>query len=166
MVPQLPPCDIERTHAAALCTATYGYVGGPDLLTKIITIMATPNLQELHALRDQEKVVKVRIDLVKADALAEAKAYLSRQGRISGEFSIPDVGTFCVDHEDIYNLTDGQRYKQSEAVRWRRLRKQWQDAKNVVSGLSMQMKTELELFIANHPSIAPDDTKETIKVIK
>ncbi|MBO4362031.1 MAG: hypothetical protein J5823_04525 [Paludibacteraceae bacterium] len=128
--------------------------------------MATQNLHELHALRDQEKAVKARIELVKAEALSEAKAYLAEQDRISGEFTVPDVGTFCVDHEDIYYLHDGQRYKQPEAVRWRRLRRQWQDAKNVTSGLTIQMKTELELFIANHPDLVPDETKDTIKVIK
>lgn len=86
--------------------------------------MKTENLKLLRSLRTQEKAIKARIDEISTEATNEAVAILSSKGLDRGEFTIPGAGTFQLQRTDVIDMTNYNRYKGEDAIRWRQKNEQ------------------------------------------
>ena len=127
--------------------------------------LSTPNLQLLRELRTQEKALKAQIDSISDAATTEAVAILAAEGKDRGEFTIPDLGTFQLQRTDVIDMTNYNRYKGEDAIRWRQKNEQKEQSRKYQAALTREMKGITDGFVATHPDWTPDDIKLTIKVI-
>ena len=133
--------------------------------TQKSTIMQTENLTLLRSLRTQEKALKARIESVSDAATTEAVAFLAAKGLEKGEFSIPRVGTFQLQRTDVIDMTNYNRYKGEDAIRWRQKNEQKEQSRKYQAALTREMKGITDAFVATHPDWTPDEIKLTVKVI-
>lgn len=127
--------------------------------------MQTTNLKELRELRTQEKALKARIDEIIPLAANEAVAILSSKGLDRGEFDVEGVGTFQLQHTDVIDMTNYNRYKGEDAIRWRQKNEQKEQSRKYQAALTREMKGITDAFVATHPDWTPDEIKLTVKVI-
>ena len=127
--------------------------------------MQTENLTLLRSLRTQEKALKARIESVSDAATTEAVAFLAAKGLEKGEFSIPRVGTFQLQRTDVIDMTNYNRYKGEDAIRWRQKNEQKEQSRKYQAALTREMKGITDAFVATHPDWTPDEIKLTVKVI-
>ena len=132
---------------------------------KIFIIMQTTKLSLLRELRTQEKALKARIDQIMPAAADEAVAILASQGLDRGEFTIPGVGTFQLQRTDVIDMTNYNRYKGEDAIRWRQKNEQKEQSRKYQAALTREMKGITDAFVATHPDWSPDEIKLTVKVI-
>lgn len=133
--------------------------------TKKSIIMQTENLKLLRSLRAQEKAIKARIDEISPKAADEAVAILATKGQDRGEFEVEGVGTFQLQHTDVFNLADYNKYKGEEAVNWRLEAKKKIKAQNAAKACTASMAGFLKTFVELNPDKEPDEIKLTVKVI-
>lgn len=133
--------------------------------TKKSIIMQTENLKLLRSLRAQEKAIKARIDEISPKAADEAVAILATKGQDRGEFEVEGVGTFQLQHTDVFNLADYNKYKGEEAVNWRLEAKKKIKAQNAAKACTASMAGFLKTFVELNPDKKPDEIKLTVKVI-
>ena len=133
--------------------------------TKKSIIMQTENLKLLRSLRAQEKAIKARIDEISPKAADEAVAILATKGQDRGEFEVEGVGTFQLQHTDVFNLADYNKYNGEEAVNWRLEAKKKIKAQNAAKACTASMAGFLKTFVELNPDKKPDEIKLTVKVI-
>ena len=133
--------------------------------TKKSIIMQTENLKLLRSLRAQEKAIKARIDEISPKAADEAVAIRATKGQDRGEFEVEGVGTFQLQHTDVFNLADYNKYKGEEAVNWRLEAKKKIKAQNAAKACTASMAGFLKTFVELNPDKEPDEIKLTVKVI-
>ncbi len=124
------------------------------------------NLKLLRDLRAQEKAIKADIESVLADATSEAVAILAADNKDHGEFTIPDLGTFQLQRTDVIDMTNYNRYKGEDAIRWRQKNEQKEQSRKYQAALTREMKGITDGFVATHPDWTPDDIKLTVKVVE
>ena len=129
------------------------------------TELSTTNLATLHDLRAQEKALKARIESVSDAATTEAVAILAAEGKDRGEFTIPGVGTFQLQRTDVIDMTNYNRYKGEDAIRWRQKNEQKEQSRKYQAALTREMKGITDAFVATHPDWSPDEIKLVVKVI-
>ena len=122
--------------------------------------MEANNLIELRELRNTIKACEARINEI-SDAATEEALALVPDG---GEF-IVEGHTFQLQKTDIIDMSNYNRYKGEDAVRWRKKKAAQDQAKKYSSALTKEMKGIIEAFVAQHPEWEPDDTKLTVKVL-
>ena len=127
--------------------------------------MNTNNLKLLRSLRTQEKAIKARIDEISPKAADEAVAILAEKGQDRGEFTIPGVGTFQLQRTEVIDMTNYNRYKGEDAIRWRQKNEQKEQSRKYQAALTREMKGITDGFVATHPDWTPDDIKLTVKVL-
>ena len=127
--------------------------------------MTTENLKLLRELRTQEKAIKVQIDSISDAATSEAVSILAAQGLDRGEFEIEEVGTFQLQRTDVIDMTNYNRYKGEDAIRWRQKNEQKEQSRKYQAALTREMKGISDAFVATHPDWTPDEIKLTVKVI-
>ena len=122
--------------------------------------MEANNLIELRELRNTIKACEARINEI-SDAATEEALALVPDG---GEFTV-EGHTFQLQKTDIIDMSNYNRYKGEDAVRWRKKKAAQDQAKKYSSALTKEMKGIIEAFVAQHPEWEPDDTKLTVKVL-
>ena len=122
--------------------------------------MEANNLIELRELRNTIKACEARINEI-SDAATEEALALVPDG---GEF-IVEGHTFQLQKTDIIDMSNYNRYKGEDAVRWRKKKAAQDQAKKYSSALTKEMKGIIEAFVAQHPEWEPDDTKLTVKCL-
>lgn len=127
--------------------------------------MNTTFLSELRNLRIQEKAIKARILEISDAAASEAVAILAAQGLDRGEFTVDDH-RFQLQRTDVFDFSDYRRYKDEEAVRWRKKKLAQDQSKKYSTALTKEMKAIIDSFIATHPDWQPDTIQLTVKVIE
>lgn len=127
--------------------------------------MNTTYLSELRTLRLQEKAIKARILEISDAAASEAVAILAAQGLDRGEFTVDDH-RFQLQRTDVFDFSDYRRYKDEEAVRWRKKKLAQDQSKKYSTALTKEMKAIIDSFIATHPDWQPDTIQLTVKVIE
>ena len=127
--------------------------------------MQTENLKLLRELRTQEKAIKARIDEISPKAADEAVAILAEKGQDRGEFEVEGVGTFQLQRTDVIDMTNYNRYKGEDAIRWRQKNEQKEQSRKYQAALTREMKGISDAFVATHPDWTPDEIKLTVKVI-
>ena len=127
--------------------------------------LSTINLTLLRSLRTQEKAIKARIDEITPLAADEAVAILASKGLDRGEFDVDGVGTFQLQRTDVIDMTNYNRYKGEDAIRWRQKNEQKEQSRKYQAALTREMKGITDAFVATHPDWTPDEIKLTVKVI-
>ena len=122
--------------------------------------MEANNLIELRELRNTIKACEARINEI-SDAATEEALALVPDG---GEFTV-EGHTFQLQKTDVIDMSNYNRYKGEDAVRWRKKKAAQDQAKKYSSALTKEMKGIVEAFVAQHPEWEPDDTKLTVKVL-
>ena len=129
------------------------------------TELSTTNLKLLHELRAQEKALKARIESVSDAATTEAVAILAAKGLEKGEFDVEGVGTFQLQRTEVIDMTNYNRYKGEDAIRWRQKNEQKEQSRKYQAALTREMKGITDAFVASHPDWSPDEIKLVVKVI-
>ena len=117
-------------------------------------------LSELRELRNTIKACEARIDEISDQATEEAIA-LAPNG---GEF-IADGHRFQLQKTDVIDMSNYNRYKGEDAVRWRQKKAAQDQSKKYSSALTKEMKGIVEAFVAQHPDWEPDEVKLTVKCL-
>ena len=121
-------------------------------------------LQELRTLRNTIKAAEARINEISDAATDEAVAILAEKGLDRGELEA-DGHKFQLQRTDVIDMSNYNRYKGEDAVRWRQKKAAQDQSKKYSSALTKEMKGIVEAFIATHPDWEPDEVKLTVKVI-
>ena len=122
--------------------------------------MEYSNLKSLRELRNTIKACEARINEI-SDAATEEALALVPDG---GEFTV-EGHTFQLQKTDVIDMSNYNRYKGEDAVRWRQKKAAQDQAKKYSSALTKEMKGIIEAFVAQHPDWEPDDTKLTVKCL-
>ena len=123
--------------------------------------MKTNNLKELRELRHTIKAAEARINEI-SDAATEEAVALAPNG---GEFTVEGIGTFQLQKTDVIDMSNYNRYKGEDAVRWRQKKAAQDQSKKYSAALTKEMKGIVEAFIATHPDWEPDEIKLTVKCL-
>ena len=122
--------------------------------------MQTENLKSLRELRNTIKACEARINEI-SDAATEEALALVPDG---GEFTV-EGHTFQLQKTDVIDMSNYNRYKGEDAVRWRQKKAAQDQAKKYSSALTKEMKGIIEAFVAQHPEWEPDEVKMTVKCL-
>ena len=122
--------------------------------------MKTDNLKELRELRNTIKAAEARINEI-SDAATEEAVALAPNG---GEFTA-DGHRFQLQRTEVIDMTNYNRYKSEDAVRWRQKKAAQDQAKKYSSALTKEMKGIVDGFMAQHPDWEPDEVKLTVKCL-
>ena len=128
--------------------------------------MQTENLKLLRELRTQEKAIKADIDEISTKAINEAVAILAEKGQDRGEFEVEGVGTFQLQRTDIFDFADYNKYKQEQAVKWRKNAREKLKEQSLVKARTAIMNGYVKTFVELYPDKEPDEIKLTVKVVE
>ena len=117
-------------------------------------------LQELRTLRQTINACEARIEKISDQATAEAAAIAPN----GGEFTA-DGHRFQLQKTDVIDMSNYNRYKGEDAVRWRQKKAAQDQSKKYSSALTKEMKGIVEAFVAQHPDWEPDEVKLTVKCL-
>ncbi len=117
-------------------------------------------LLELRQLRIQIKALEARINEISDEATQEAVA-LAPNG---GEFTA-DGHRFQLQRTEVFDMTNHNRYKGEDAIRWRAKKKEQESAKKLSAALTREMKGIVDGFVALNPDWEPDEVKLSVKVL-
>ena len=121
-------------------------------------------LSELRELRNTIKACEARIDEISKQATEEAVAILAAQGLDRGELEA-DGHKFQLQRTDVFDMSNYNRYKDEDAVRWRQKKAAQEQNKRYSAALTNEMKGIVDAFVAQHPDWEPDEIKLTVKVL-
>ena len=127
--------------------------------------MQYSNLNLLRELRVQEKALEARINEVMPAAVQEAVKALASKGLDRGEFGLLGVGTFQVQRTDVLDFKDYNRYKDPEAVEWRKKKKDKDKYQKHAKACTATMDGLIKTYFQLHPDAEPDEVKLVLKVI-
>ena len=122
--------------------------------------MQTNNLIELRELRNTIKACEARINEI-SDAATEEAVALAPNG---GEFTA-DGHRFQLQRTDVIDMSNYNRYKGEDAIRWRQKKAAQDQSKKYSAALTKEMKGIVDAFAAQHPDWQPDEIKLTVKVL-
>ena len=117
-------------------------------------------LQELRELRNTIKAAEARIDQISNSATEEAVALAPNGGEFTAEGH-----RFQLQRTEVIDMTNYNRYKGEDAIRWRQKNEQKEQSRKYQAALTREMKGITDGFVATHPDWTPDDIKLTVKVI-
>ena len=106
------------------------------------------------------KGAEARISEISDQATEEALA-LAPNG---GEFTA-NGHRFQLQKTDVIDMSNYDRYKGEDAVRWRQKKAAQDQSKKYSSALTREMKGIVEAFVAQHPDWEPDEVKLTVKCL-
>ncbi len=127
--------------------------------------METTNLKELRSLRNTIKACEARIDEISDTATNEAVAILAEHNLDRGEFTDEDGLRYQLQRTDVIDMSNYNRYKSEDAVRWRKKNEAREQSRKYTAALTREMKGITDAFAAQHPEWQPDDIKLVLKVL-
>ena len=125
----------------------------------------TTNLKEMRSLRNTIKACEARINEISDAATNEAVAILAKHNLDRGEFSDEDGQRYQLQRTDIFDMTNYNRYKTEDAVRWRQKKEAQDQARKYSAALTREMKGITDAFVAQHPDWQPDGFNLVLKVL-
>ena len=126
---------------------------------EINLIESVSPLTELWSLRKLIAACETRIKEISDDAIAEALTYTE-----SGQF-MHEGHTFQIQQTDVFDMSNYNRYKGEDTIRWRTKKEAQAQARKYASALTKEMDAIVKSFVTLHPDWTPDETKLTVKVI-
>lgn len=129
------------------------------------TINKVDALVETCVLRQLIESCKARVDLLEDEALSIAEQQLAAQGATSGKFMY--LGHhYTMDSVPVFDLIGNpNKYNTAEAATYRRKAREQQKLKKQSAALTKKMKAILDEYPINHPNLAPDALKRTLKCL-
>ena len=116
-------------------------------------------LQELRELRNTIKAAEERITLISNQAIEEALEHTQK-----GEF-IHDGHKYQLQRTEVFDMSNYNRYKGEDAIRWRTKKEAQAQARKYAAALTKEMDAIVKSFVTLHPDWTPDEIKLTVKVI-
>ena len=126
---------------------------------EINLIESVSPLTELWSLRKLIKAAEERITLISNQAIEEALTYTQK-----GEF-VHDGHKYQLQRTEVFDMSNYNRYKGEDAIRWRTKTEAQAQARKYASALTKEMDAIVKSFITLHPDWTPDEVKLTVKVI-
>ena len=126
---------------------------------EINLIESVSPLTELWSLRNTIKAAEERITQISDQAIAEALEHTQK-----GEF-VHDGHKYQLQRTDVFDMSNYNRYKGEDTIRWRTKKEAQAQARKYASALTKEMDAIIKSFITLHPDWTPDETKLTVKVI-
>ena len=128
--------------------------------------IATDALVEHAALKQLVKLCENRLEEIRDEAVALAEEDLGKLGRTSGQFTHEDL-TFSLDLSNVFLIAElPKKYRSRDAVRYRALSRQKEDAAKAAKTLTKELKGIYDAFPLKHPKVQPDDIKKVLKFIE
>ena len=122
-------------------------------------------LIETSILKQLIESCKARIDELDTAAKRLAEQHLADLGEPSGKFE-HENHHYSLDVTPVFDIVGKpQKYTMPEGVQYRQYAKDQADYKKESAKLTRKMKTIMDNFPHDHPSIAPDEIKHTLKCL-
>lgn len=130
-----------------------------------VTITKVDALVETSVLKQLIESCKARIEHLEPEAKILAEKALSEIGENSGKFEHAGHH-YTLDVVPVFDLIgDTKKYNTPEAASYRRKAREQQDLRDQSAVLTKQMKAIMDAYPINHPNLAPDGLKRTLKCI-
>ena len=130
-----------------------------------INLNGADALVETSILKQLIKSCEARIDERVEEAMALAEEELAQIGARKGSFE-HNGHHYTLDLEEVRNIiTDPKKYNTSDAAEYRQKAKEQAALKAQSSALTKEMKTIYDNYPVNHPNVAPDGEKKTLKCL-
>jgi L-fucose isomerase-like protein len=130
-----------------------------------INLNGADALIESSILKQLIESCKVRIDEIEPEAKALAEQELAEIGETSGKFE-HEGHHYTLDVTEVFDIVGKpQKYTMPEGVEYRKKAAEQAEYKKASAKLTRDMKTIMDNFPGNHPSIAPDDIKTVLKCL-
>ena len=122
-------------------------------------------LVETRAMRQLIESCKARIEELEPEATELAKAELAKLGIPKGQF-MHEGYKFEAQRTDEYDFVGKpQKYTMPEGVEYRKKAAEQAEYKKESAKLTRKMKEIMDSFPEDHPNIAPDEVKKTLKCL-
>ena len=130
-----------------------------------VTITKVDALVETSVLKQLIESCKARIEQLEPAAKALAEHQLSEMGVTSGKFMYHGhhYTMDCVPVFDI--IGNPKKYNTPEAATYRRKACEQQDLRDRSAVLTKEMKAIMDSYPINHPNLAPESLKRTLKCL-
>lgn len=130
-----------------------------------VTITKVDALVETSVLKQLIESCKARVEQLEPQAKSLAEHQLAEMGVSSGKFMYHGHH-YTLDCVPVFDLIgDTKKYNTPEAATYRCKAREQQDLRDQSAVLTKQMKTIMEAYPINHPNLAPDDYKRTLKCL-
>ena len=130
-----------------------------------VTITKVDALVETSVLKQLIESCKARIEHLEPEAKILAEKALSELGENSGKFE-HQGHHYTLDVVPVFDLIgDTKKYNTPEAATYRRKAREQQDLRDQSAVLTKQMKAIMDAYPINHPNLAPDGLKRTLKCL-
>ena len=128
-------------------------------ITKADALVATSVLKQLI------ESCKARIEQLDPEAKILAEKALSELGENSGKFE-HQGHHYTLDVVPVFDLIgDTKKYNTPEAATYRRKAREKDEHKKQSAKLTREMKTILDAYPKDHPNLAPESLKRTLKCL-
>lgn len=130
-----------------------------------VTITKVDALVETSVLKQLIESCKARIEALEPEAKILAEKALADLGMTSGKFEHAGHH-YTLDLALVFDIIGKpQKYTMPEGVEYRRKAREQQDLRDQSAVLTKQMKAIMDAYPINHPNLAPDGLKRTLKCI-
>ena len=117
-------------------------------------------LEQLRALRNEEKNIKAQIETVKPQAETEARN-ITKQGMFQH-----NGHNYILDREDVFDfIAKPQKYTMPEGVTYRQKFLEQKQLKSQSAAITKLLKSIKDAFPSMHPNIQPDEVNYTVKCL-
>ena len=130
-----------------------------------VNINGADALVETSILKQLIESCKARVDELDTAAKILAGGELDELGEKSGKFE-HEGHHYSLDVTPVYDMLGRpQKYTMEEGVDYRKKADEQAEYKKESAKLTREMKTIMDNFPKDHPNIAPDEVKETLKCL-
>ncbi len=130
-----------------------------------VTTTQADALVETSILKQLIESCKARIEQLEPTAKSLAEHQLSEMGVTSGKFMYHGHH-YTMDCVPVFDLVGNpNKYNTPEAATYRRKAREQQDLRDRSAVLTKQMKAIMDSYPINHPNLAPESLKRTLKCL-
>ena len=130
-----------------------------------VNINGADALVETTILKQLIESCKARVEELEPEAKILAGGELDEIGENSGKFE-HEGHHYSLDVTPVYDMVGKpQKYTMPEGVEYRKKADEQAGYKKLSAKLTREMKTIMDNFPQDHPNIAPDEVKETLKCL-
>jgi hypothetical protein len=130
-----------------------------------INLNGADALVETSVLKQLIESCKARVDELETDAKTLAEGKLVELGETSGKFE-HEGHHYTLDVTPVFDIVGKpQKYTMPEGVEYRKKAAEQAEHKKESAKLTRKMKEIMDNFPEDHPNIAPDEVKKTLKCL-
>ena len=130
-----------------------------------INLNGADALVETSVLKQLIESCKAQVDELESEAKKLAEQKLTEKGGISGKFD-HEGHHYTLDVIPVFDIIGKpQKYTMPEGVEYRKKAAEQAEYKKESAKLTRKMKEIMDSFPEDHPNIAPDEVKKTLKCL-